>query len=504
MPNEGYVEVMTAFRLWLNSLKRRIFWRLGLVMQTDLMPLYQETAALREEAAVLHQKTAALREEATVLRQEATTLRSDSAILLREQLNEHAALRQDFIKLWQDLESQGTIQHRPIRICCIVPHAYSLFNPMTHYIFGGSEVRAWLLGTGLARNPQNEVTFIVYDHGQTPVEVHNQVKVYRASSLLKTHSAPPEILWPQGNRTGKLLINEYEVNDEKLSFMSYVDADIYCIWGVHNLAAEIAAICKRDSKKLILFGGSDSDFSVQYSADSQETDAYGRTGYLCYYAIMQSNLIITQTHSQAELLQKRFGRSSITLYNPMDLSDAVLPANKHEPGPTCLWIGKSDQTKQPDLALLLASRFPDVKFVMVMNRSDPQMHEQIIQTAAPNVHILESISFHEAEKLFREAFVLINTSRFEGFPNTFLQAGKYGIPILSLQVNPDSFIDKFNCGINAQGKFQGLEIGLRRLIDDREFYNTCANSINNYVKTYHDLNDKVNELNQIIKDMQEG
>jgi glycosyltransferase involved in cell wall biosynthesis len=361
-----------------------------------------------------------------------------------------------------------------------------------------------LLGTGLARNPQYEIIFIVFDHGQTPIEVRDQVKVYRATSFLKTYPAPPQNLWPQEKKAGQLMINGYEVNEEKLSFMSYVDADVYCVWGVHNLAAEVAAICQRDAKRLILFAGSDSDFSYRYSVDSQESDSYGRIEQLCYYAIMNSNLIITQTDSQAELLRKRFGRSSITLYNPVDLSDVVLPTNKDGSNRICLWIGKSDQTKQPDILLLLASRFPNCKFVMVMNRSDPVIHEQIVETAPPNVQIIESVSYREAENLFKEAFVVVNTSRFEGFPNTFLQAGKYGVPVLSLQVNPDSFIDKFSCGIDAHGKLEELDKGLRRLLEDRMFYNTCADNIYSYVRSYHNLNDKVNELSQIIKEMREG
>jgi glycosyltransferase involved in cell wall biosynthesis len=219
---------------------------------------------------------------------------------------------------------------------------------------------------------------------------------------------------------------------------------------------------------------------------------------------MQADLIVTQTNSQAELLQNRFGRTSITLYNPVDLSNVVTACQKDNTSPICLWIGKSDQVKRPEVLLQLALRFPDLKFIMIMNRSDMQIHEQIFQTAPFNLEVIESIAINEVEGLFQNAFVFINTSQFEGFPNTFLQAGKYRVPILSLQVSPDDFIEKHGCGIYAHGSIEELDAGLRRLIDDPVFYSTCAENIHSYVKTYHDLNDKVNELGQIIKAVQEG
>ena len=89
----------------------------------------------------------------------------------------------------------------------------------------------------------------------------------------------------------------------------------------------------------------------------------------------------------------------------------------------------------------------DLPFVMVMNRSVPKVWESVVQQLPANVRLLEKIPFSESDKLFEGALVLLNTSEFEGFPNTFLQAGKYGVPVLSLSVDPDEFITQTGCGL---------------------------------------------------------
>jgi hypothetical protein len=58
------------------------------------------------------------------------------------------------------------------------------------------------------------------------------------------------------------------------------------------------------------------------------------------------------------------------------------------------------------------------------------------------------------QRWFDEATVFVNTSDYEGFPNTFVQAATGGCGILSLRVNPDGFLDRFGCGASAGGDWE--------------------------------------------------
>ena len=73
---------------------------------------------------------------------------------------------------------------------------------------------------------------------------------------------------------------------------------------------------------------------------------------------------------------------------------------------------------------------------MLMNRSDENIFKEVECAKSLNLEIIEWLPYRKAEALIAGAFALVNTSCFEGFPNTFLQAGKFGVPILSFEVDP--------------------------------------------------------------------
>jgi len=86
-------------------------------------------------------------------------------------------------------------------------------------------------------------------------------------------------------------------------------------------------------------------------------------------------------------------------------------------------------------------------------KGQEDLYEYITKEAQnlSNFEFKEFLPLQETEKEFDRARLFINTSIYEGFPNTFLQAWRQGIPVLSF-VNPDELITKHSLGRIADNK----------------------------------------------------
>ncbi|MBF0323974.1 MAG: glycosyltransferase family 4 protein [Alphaproteobacteria bacterium] len=396
-----------------------------------------------------------------------------------------------------------------MKVCFVALYSYSLFNQKTHYVFGGSEVRAWILARGLAQRPGCKVGFVVFDHGQNDREIFGGVTLYKQPYYRSYESAAPvpswfgrkiqgirDRLWPQA-RVADLEIDGINFDPAALAAYSDIDADVFVVPGVTNLTAEVLAFCLTHGKRLVILAGSDSNFNTAYRPDVTERDVYGNEGRRCHFALTRAHRIIVQTADQAQLCRTLVGREAAILANPIDLGEV-------ECSPVAdrsyfLWVGKSDTVKRPELLLEIARQNPGASFLMVMNKSVEPIHAAILAEAPPNVTIIERLPFQDSDAMFSKAIALINTSRFEGFPNTFLQAGKYGVPILSLKVDPDGFIAREDCGVVTDGDLERLSGAVALLLEDvakRQVYGERARA---YVARHHALPDRVRELDMYLR-----
>lgn len=421
----------------------------------------------------------------------------------------------------------ATKQQSKIRVCFVGLWTYSVFNQSTQYRFGGAEVRSSLLSKGLAQDNQFDIMYLVNNDGQPSEEIFHNVKVIphsrnayprwykriraalREKKQVSVEKRIKLALYRMYSITFKTLLDylihpKLKVYNHTILYNRFqryleVDADVYITITVSDIAAEIAAFCNQYNKKFILIIGVDPDLSEDYRPDSREQNIYSSYHDMCYYSIMQADHISTQTNYQTQLLKERFGRSSTVITNPIDLQNYFekIPYPERE---MALWVGKSDINKQPEVLIQLARQFPTIQFVMIMNRFDDIRSQHIIDSAPDNVVIHEFVSYNEIESFFSKAFIFISTSVNEGFPNTFLQAAKYRVPILTYNFDPDDFIQTYECGIVAHGDFGVLANGLKSIHEDKQVAMKYSENVYQYVEAHHSLQQKVDQLASIIKD----
>ena len=124
-----------------------------------------------------------------------------------------------------------------------------------------------------------------------------------------------------------------------------------------------------------------------------------------------------------------------------DQEDYIPPVPPPDGNGRILWIGRIDRVKRPDRFLDVVEACPDLEFDLVGPAGGDPYAREISERAAcyPNLRVHGGVPRDDVPMYYRKAACLCSTSDVEGFPNTFLEAWSYGIPVVST-IDPDDLI----------------------------------------------------------------
>lgn len=358
-----------------------------------------------------------------------------------------------------------------MRVCFIAPKAYPLFNPQVQRTFGGAEVQMYLLARELAKDDAFDVHFIVADYGQDALEEHVGVLVHKAHRLEDGDVARARAF---------------------LSTLIGVDADVYVQRSLHPASALVALLCRFSRRRFVYMVSNDIEVDGRYA--HRKGDLYYRVASQVFRL---AHTVVVQNSYQEEMLSRR-GTTPVLLRSSHPIPTTLQQTAKH----MVLWVGRIEERKRPEVFLHLAQENSDRSFVMVASEATGKgaYHEKVSRAARaiPNLVLYSYKPFDEIDRVFREAILLINTSEYEGFPNTFVQAAKNATPILSLGVNPDGFLDKYECGFSCNDDFETLNTRLRLLTSDEKLYKRMAENGFRYAKENHDIEKNIKVLHDLL------
>ena len=329
---------------------------------------------------------------------------------------------------------------------------------------GGAEVQQMFIGRGL-RDKGYDVSYITLDYGQIDGEVVEDLKIYKS---FRTNEGMPGVryFYPRLYKIWQAL--------------KKADADIYYLRCASQLAGVLSIFCSIHKKKFVFAGAHDTDFIPDRLRLISKRDKI-----LYQYGLRHADGIIVQSNTQKKLLWKNFQRNSKVIHNffPVDSPRYTKADKKH-----ILWVSKMRPWKRPELFVRLAESFPEEIFVMIGGRSnirDRNLFDKIESLArnADNVRFLGFQPLEITETYFDKCKALVNTSIYEGFPNTFLQAWCRGIPVFSY-VDPDNVIAKNNLGAVVSSE-QELQQTLKAFLSRPQW---DRNEIYHYFKTNHSSN----------------
>ena len=159
------------------------------------------------------------------------------------------------------------------------------------------------------------------------------------------------------------------------------------------------------------------------------------------WGLKQAGHIIVQTDRQARVLKERYGRTAAAVIRNFQPLPEALPTKPADPL-KIFWVANLKDWKRPELFVELAESFSgrdDLEFIMA-GRHPGQRHLEPLMHKIPtvrNLQYLGELPIERVNELMSEAVVHVNTSSFEGFPNTFLQAWGRGAIVATLAVDPD-------------------------------------------------------------------
>jgi glycosyltransferase involved in cell wall biosynthesis len=229
---------------------------------------------------------------------------------------------------------------------------------------------------------------------------------------------------------------------------------------------------RRRGRRMVWHVASDRDLAPQAWRMSLRAPVEQLDRWIVAFGARKASSIIVQNAAQAELLRTRFGRHDavrIPNFHPIPPALATKPADRV----TIAWVGNIKPIKRPEMFVRLASDLRDlgqVDFVMagaqnLYGREWDDLRERIAHL--PNLHYLGPRPHDEINALLDRSHLLVNTSRMEGFPNTFIQAWMRAVPAVSLSVDPDGVFQGEKMGICADDDYERMALAVRRLATDR-------------------------------------
>jgi glycosyltransferase involved in cell wall biosynthesis len=225
------------------------------------------------------------------------------------------------------------------------------------------------------------------------------------------------------------------------------------------------------------------------------------TRFVALKGVRKASLVLAQHGAQHEQF-RRIGVESVILRNshpPVGQTEV----QTHEGTPTVLWVGSIKRWKRPELFIELARRCEDLPatFLMIGNIWDMHYRAPVEKTGleVKNFRYGGFVPVREVQKYFREAHVFISTSVSEGFPNTFVHAWARGVPVVSLDVDPDNLLEEHGLGVKVSS-LDHMEAEVRSLVADPERRRTIGTRARSFAIREFDLEANVDRLEGLLAD----
>lgn len=339
------------------------------------------------------------------------------------------------------------------------PWAGPLFTGQSTRAVGGAELQTWFLSRSLADRGLR-VCHVVLD---TPGRTDSSGGIDLVTQ--------PEDIWSYSLPGNTRAIVES---------LRKADARVYIQRSAAFDTGVIAAFARARGRRFIFSSSSSTDLGGSPTLPT-------RAGLVSFRAgLRMAHEVVVQTEDQCRVASARLRR------RPTLIRSFCAPATRTvRARGSFLWVGRLIGYKGPLEYVQLARDVPEARFLMATGHeqtADPELLAAVREASArlPNLQLLPSLPRDELLALYETAVAVVNTSSFEGFPNTFMEGWARGAPTLSLNVDPDRVITERRLGVVARGSSARLAQAARELWKVRDEASDVGERARRYVEATHD------------------
>jgi glycosyltransferase involved in cell wall biosynthesis len=381
-------------------------------------------------------------------------------------------------------ESTMEGSERKLSICIVSHNGYGAMAGGQGGFVGGVERQTSLLARWMA-DRGHQVSFLTWDEGGPAEEMIDGVRVIK---ICRNNAGLPGLRFIHPKWTG---LN---------AALKKAAAEVY----YHNcgecVTGQIALWCRRKNKPFVFSIASDADCIIPHEGLSSR-----RERILCQIGIRNADHIIAQTERQRMLLRRNYGLESTRIGMPCpEPADYVFCPRQGASFRRVLWVGRVWMEKRPEWFLEIAEACPSVQFDLIgpgfsAAEYGHSFSDDIFKRANTirNLTVHGTLSRDEVLSLYQKADLLCCTSKYEGFPNTFLEAWSQGVPVVS-SFDPDGLIAERRLGEFATN-IEDLAAAIRRILEDDDLYAEYSGNCRAYFETSHRVDATLAEVLSVFE-----
>jgi glycosyltransferase involved in cell wall biosynthesis len=281
--------------------------------------------------------------------------------------------------------------------------------------------------------------------------------------------------------------------------LSGTDAAV-TIFRTGSPAVGIGALFSRLHRRRFVFSSSNvSDFTLETMPNRSYRELHA-------LGMRLADAVVVQSQDQLQLARRSFPSLRRIVHIPSFAAPAPASWSPNTSGAEWfLWVGRAVPYKQPMRYVELARAVPDARFVMIAVAEGARAPELARVVAAaqevPNLELREPVPHHELSQLIACAVAVVNTSKIEGMPNAFLEAWAQGVPVLTLEFDPDAVVAREELGIAAAGSWERFVAGAGELWNARERRRELVARTRAYVQRVHSIDAVAATWSELIDDL---